>query len=206
MTQVELAAAVGRTQSTVARWESGRGLSVDDLHVVARAIGVAAHSPLLDAYLLEQSLQRDGVALSAAADRKQRASVLRRVRREAELFVDIECKLRSAAGDAGAAENVYDEAFERFDDWFEAGNFDAANAALEAADVMLMGTDEIIAVLSVTVSAHDKLPARQGFQERCREQLVRLVQISGAERVERLLAGLEVPPHVAVEPERFTSR
>lgn len=74
-----------------------------------------------------------------------------------------------------------------FDDLFALGDFYRADALVANVDTSQLSPVMLVALLSATVSARDKLPSRSGLVHKARERLTRLCP----ERVEGLLRGLE---------------
>lgn len=77
---------------------------------------------------------------------------------------------------------------EAIDDEFLAGNFHVVDRVLQLADIDRLEENGIVALLSITLCARDKLPARAEFIERCDRRLRAL--LNDDERVDRLLKGL----------------
>lgn len=88
---------------------------------------------------------------------------------------------------AAGNDDWIDELFERVDGWHSAGEFARTDAYLRALDVSTLDTYKVVAVLSITLPAKDKLEARGAFVERARKRLLELAP----DRIEGLMQGLE---------------
>lgn len=88
-----------------------------------------------------------------------------------------------AAGEPDAAIDIL---FEHIDDMLLAGDFIDCDAALRAIDLKRFDTNLLIALLSITLSAADKLPERSRLVTKIENRLAQ----SAPERAKRLLSGL----------------
>lgn len=86
--------------------------------------------------------------------------------------------------------NLPDEAvdilFDRIDDLLVTGQFARCDALLRAIDLKRLDSNLIVAVLSITLAAAEKLPYRARLLKRAEERLSAIAP----DRVERLLSGL----------------
>jgi len=82
--------------------------------------------------------------------------------------------------------DVVDEIISKYDDLFLEDRFTEADEMLQAEDVGSMDTLEVVATLSATRCAKDKLPSRAVFVERSEKRLRELA----LDRVDKLMSGL----------------
>lgn len=74
------------------------------------------------------------------------------------------------------------------DDHFLEGDFEAVDAWLGSLDPTTLPTVVTVAVLTITLAAHDRLPSRAAFVRRCRGHFA----AAEPHRIDALLRGLEV--------------
>jgi hypothetical protein len=80
-----------------------------------------------------------------------------------------------------------DHIFEHIDEKFQSGNFNEVNEMLKLIKIDNKTSYELIAYLSITLLAKDKLPYRTEFMAKVRERL----EVITPDRVEKLMKGLE---------------
>ena len=84
-------------------------------------------------------------------------------------------------------DSVIDLIFNNFDIEFRAGNFNKVDSILEDLDIDKLNTVLLIAILSITHSARDKLCSRECFIRRIRAKFEK----TESHRVDRLLKNYE---------------
>lgn len=70
-----------------------------------------------------------------------------------------------------STDSAIDALFDRVDDMLLEGRFQDVNQEMVALNVSELDTDTIITWLSITLAAHDKLPARDALVMRCEKRL-----------------------------------
>lgn len=86
----------------------------------------------------------------------------------------------------GRSEESLDIIFDKLDDWLLGGSFDACSSFLADAPVDQLLTAQLLTILTATLPAYVKLPARAAFFDRVREVLRQR-----GEDADTLLSGLE---------------
>lgn len=86
-------------------------------------------------------------------------------------------------------DNAVDIVFERLDELFRHEKFEDCDNILQIVDLYKLETNLIIAFLSITLRAADKLPSRGNFVNRARQRF--LAMELEPDRISKLLRGLE---------------